>query len=113
MPEHEIEVQGAPILRIHRIAEPAEIARLLALGRARFDPRAAAARFASWLNAETPEVRGEVHALLDRLLSRDPSAMLRLAELIPERLHRDTALMLRSPTRFWRPGEAGAEASVH
>jgi hypothetical protein len=64
---HEIRVQDAPILRIHRVDEP-----------------------------------GEVRRLLDALVAGDVSALARLTELVPERLHRDASFMIKAPPRLWR-----------
>src|SRR6185369_1701378 len=99
---HEIDVQGAPILRIHRIDVPADVHDLLELGRTRNDPRAAAGRFATWLDAAPPELHAEIDRQLDALAAGDTAALQHLADLIPERLHRDAAFMLSAPPRVWR-----------
>ncbi len=102
VPVHELRVQGAPILRIHRFDDPGQVRRLLRMWRSRSDPREAAQRFREWHLQEAAPRQDEVEALLDRLLGGDAVAMNRLSELVPERLHRDVALMLKAPPSLWR-----------
>ena len=101
VPVLQIEVQGAPILRIHRVDDPAQVRHLLDLARTRNDPRAAALRMGAWLAALPDAQRTEIESRLTALLAGDRSGIERLIELIPERLHRDTALMLQAPPRLW------------
>jgi len=102
VPVLQIEVQGAPILRIHRVDDEDEVRRLLDLARTRNDPRAAALRMGDWLAALPDAERTEIEDDLLALLTGDHSHVGRLIELIPERLHRDTALMLQAPPKLWR-----------
>jgi len=101
VPVHQIDVQGAPILRIHRVDDPGQVRRVLDLARTRNDPRAAALRMGAWLAALPDAQRTEIESRLTALLAGDRSGIERLIELIPERLHRDTALMLQAPPRLW------------
>jgi len=83
------------------VDDPAEVRRLLDLARTRNDPRAAALRMGAWLAALPDAQRTEIESRLTALLAGDRSGIERLIELIPERLHRDTALMLQAPPRLW------------
>jgi|GEM_PF-628060 len=101
-PVHEIRVQEAPILRIWRLDDPGLVRRVLDQWHTRSDPREAARRFREW-NLMQPAAQGDrVEALLDELIAGDATAMNRLEELLPQRLHRDVALMLAAPERYWR-----------
>ena len=102
VPVHQIDVQGAPILRIHRVDDPGQVRRVLDLARTRNDPRAAALRMGDWLAALPAPMRAEIESQLDALLAGDRSGIGRLIEMIPQRMHRDTALMLQAPPRLWR-----------
>ena len=90
-------MQDAPILKIHRIADAERMRGLLDLYRGCSDPRAAARRVGDWLAQLPHETRAEVEALLDALARSDASGAARLVELVPVRLHRDLAFMLKSP----------------
>lgn len=93
---HELRVQDAPILKIHRIADPARMRELLDLYRGRSDPQAAARRVGAWLAQLPPGTRAEVEAWLDRLAQGDGSGIARLVELVPVRHHRDLAFLLKA-----------------
>jgi hypothetical protein len=101
-PVHELRVQGAPIVRIHRIGEPARVRRMADLYRTRSTVAGAAARFRAWLEVTDPATRAEVEGLLDALLSGDATVLPRLQELVPLRHHRDAAFMLQAPQPAWR-----------
>ncbi len=101
-PLHELRVQDAPILKIHRIAEPERMRRLLDLYRGRSDPREAAQRIGEWLDQLPDGERAEAETLLDALSRGDAVGAARLVELVPVRLHRDLAGMLQARRLDWR-----------
>jgi hypothetical protein len=102
--EHEILVQGAPILRVHRLSAMAEIGEVLACWRAEAVARAAIERGWEWLEAN-PEFAPHLYVPLSTYGREGPEAALAQVKLIlPETLHEGLAealwyqMSLLSPT---------------
>ena len=97
-PFHELRVQGGVILRMHRLDEPAAIARVLDLWGLRRSNAQAAHRLYTWTMAQPPEVMNRVMGLMRAVRSRsaaeEPESWRELTELLPEKLHADARLVL-------------------
>ena len=96
---HELQVQGGTILKLHRLTEPAEIARVFELWGLREPTARAAQRLYLWAMAQPPEVMSQVVQTVERARRRgaagEEEGWQALAALLPEKLHADARLVLQ------------------
>lgn len=97
-PFHELQVQGGTILRIHRLAKPAAVARVFALWGLREATAQSAQRLYLWIMAQPPDVMNGVVQAIERARRRgtagEEEGWQELSALLPARLHDDARLVL-------------------
>jgi hypothetical protein len=101
-PFHELQVQGGTILKIHRLTEPADVARVFELWGLRESTARAAQRLYLWAMAQPPEVMSRVVQTVERARRRgaagEEEGWQALAALLPEKLHADARLVIHHET---------------
>ena len=99
---HELTVQGGTILKLHRLTEPADVARVFELWGLRESTAQAAQRLYLWAMAQPPEVLGRVVQTVERARRRgaagEEEGWQALAALLPEKLHADARLVIQHET---------------